>query len=231
MMRSLSRTPVGVWHPLIRDVLSMVAALVVVGASLGALAVSKGIPLWLVTLMSALVFAGGAELMIVGMLSAGAAPLTVVLGALMLNARHFPFGLALSEVLSRSWRERLLGSHIMVDESVAFALAETDLARRRRAYWAAGIALFCSWPPSVFLGGLLGRGLGDPAMFGLDAALPAALLALIISRLRERSTLRAVVLGCLAAAATAPLLPEGMPVMVGLVGVAAALPLPKGVRR
>lgn len=213
-------------QPIVRDVASLAAAMAVVGASLGAIAVSKGFPLWLVTLMGALVFAGGTEFMAVGLLTAGAAPVTVVLGGLLLNARHLPFGLAVADVLDRGQFSRLVGSHLLIDESVAFALARRDPDARRHAYWVTGTALYCTWAPSIFLGGLLGQGVGDPSSLGLDAAMPAALLALIMPSLREHSTLRAVVLGALLAVSTTPLLPEGLPVLVALVGVAAALPLP-----
>lgn len=228
-MSSLWRTYwLGLWRDkLIRDVLSMMAALALVGASLGAIAVSKGVPLWLITVMAALVFAGGSEFMTVGMIASGAAPITAVLSGLMLNGRHLPFGLAVGDVFSGRWSKRLLGSHIMVDESVAFALAETDPARRRRAYWVSGIGLYCTWAPSVLAGGLLGQHVGNPAMFGLDAAFPAALLALIIPSLRDRPTLRAVVLGTGIAIATTPLLPEGLPVLCAVLGVAVALPVPR----
>ncbi|GAA0521949.1 branched-chain amino acid ABC transporter permease [Saccharopolyspora subtropica] len=210
-----------------RDVLSMALAMAIVGASLGAIAVSRGVPLPMITLMGAVVFAGGSEFMAVGLITAGAAPLTAVLGGLMLNARHFPFGLAVGGLLDRGWPSRLVGSHLMVDESVAFALAQDTTAEKKRAYWLTGIALYCAWAPSVFLGGLLGQGIGDPSALGLDAAMPAALLALIMPSLREHRTLRAVALGALIAVVTTPVLPEGLPVMAALIGLAAALPLPK----
>ncbi|QIZ33897.1 AzlC family ABC transporter permease [Saccharopolyspora sp. ASAGF58] len=227
-MSTLERTRVGFWRDeLLRDVLSMAVAMAVVGASLGAIAVSKGVPLWMITLMGAVVFAGGSEFMVVGLAAAGAAPVTAVLGGLMLNARHLPFGVAVGGLLDRGWPSRLIGSHLMVDESVAFALAQDTATEKKRAYWLTGIALYTAWAPSVFLGGLLGQGVGDPGAFGLDAAMPAALLALIMPSLREFRTLRAVAVGALVAVLTTPLLPEGLPVMAGLVGLAAALPLPK----
>ncbi|GAA4618577.1 AzlC family ABC transporter permease [Saccharopolyspora hordei] len=218
----------GFWRDaLVRDVLSMALAMAIVGASLGAIAVSEGVPLWMITLMGAVVFAGGSEFMAVGLLAAGAAPVTAVLSGLLLNARHLPFGLAVGGLFGRSWPRRLLGSHLMVDESVAFALAQDTPEEKRRAYWLTGTALYCAWAPSVFLGGLLGQGVGDPGAFGLDAAMPAALLALIVPSLREFRTLRAVVVGVLVAVLTTPVLPEGLPVVAALVGLAAALPLPK----
>ncbi|WP_188988982.1 AzlC family ABC transporter permease [Saccharopolyspora thermophila] len=227
-MSALQRTRTAFWRDaLVRDVLSMALAMAIVGASLGAIAVSRGVPLPMITLMGAVVFAGGSEFMAVGLITAGAAPLTAVLGGLMLNARHFPFGLAVGGLLDRGWPSRLVGSHLMVDESVAFALAQDTTAEKKRAYWLTGIALYCAWAPSVFLGGLLGQGIGDPSALGLDAAMPAALLALIMPSLREHRTLRAVALGALIAVVTTPVLPEGLPVMAALIGLAAALPLPK----
>lgn len=210
-----------------REVASMSAAMAIVAASLGAIAVSKGVPLWLVTVMGAAVFAGGSEFMAIGLMTGGAAPITAVVGGIMLNARHFPFGLAVGDLLGKSWASRLLGTHIMVDEAVAFALAEKDPDRKKRAYWIMGLALYFTWAPSIFVGGLLGQYVGDPSALGLDAALPAALLALIMPSLRDRPTLRAVAVGVVIALVTTPLLPEGLPVMVALIGLAAALPLPK----
>ncbi|MGP4019940.1 AzlC family ABC transporter permease [Saccharopolyspora sp. 5N708] len=212
---------------LLRDVLSLALAVAVVGASLGAIAVGKGVPLPMITLMGAVVFAGGSEFMVVGLMTAGAAPITAVLGGLLLNARHLPFGVAIGGLLDGGWPTRLIGSHLMIDESVAFALAQQTTAEKKRAYWLTGIALYCAWTPAVFVGGLLGQRIGDPGVFGLDAAMPAALLALIMPSLREFRTLRAVGLGVLIALLTTPVLPDGLPVMAALVGLAAALPLPK----
>ncbi|MFR9731881.1 AzlC family ABC transporter permease [Saccharopolyspora sp. MS10] len=230
-MRSLWRTMRSWWRDkLIRDLVALVPALAVVGASLGAIAVTKGVPLWLITLTAAAVFAGGSEFMLVGLLTAGAAPATAVLGGLLLNARHFPYGLAVGGLLGNRWLDRLVGSHLMVDESVAFALAERDPARRRRAYWLTGTAVFLTWVPSVALGGLLGQVVGDPNRFGLDAALPAAILALIVPALRDAPTLRAVLGGVVLAVATTPVLPDGLPVLVALLGVVLALPVRRGPR-
>ena len=65
-------------------------------------------------------------------------PFAAVFAGLLLNARHVPFGLALGDTLGTRWRDKLVGSHIMTDESVAFALARPAGPARRRAYWATG---------------------------------------------------------------------------------------------
>jgi 4-azaleucine resistance transporter AzlC len=203
---------------LLRDLLALGAAMVGVGASFGAIAKTAGLPTWAVIAMSTIVFAGGAQFMAVGLISAGN-PLAAVFGGLLINTRHLPFGLALDGALGDRWWHRLLGSHLMTDEAVAFALAQPPGRARRRAFWLAGAAIFLFWNAGTLLGVLLGSVAGDPATFGLDAAFPAGLLALVLPSLRDRQTRAAVVLGVLVAVVTTPLLPAGLPVLLALAGL------------
>lgn len=218
---------------LVRDVAAIAAAAGVIGASFGAIAVAAGLSVWLASLMSMVVFAGGSQFMAVGVVAGGGSPVAAVLAGLLLNARHLPFGLAIADVLGRSWPMRLLGSHLMVDESVAFALAQRDPARRRAAYWLCGGTLFFGWNLGVVVGAVAGRALGDPDAMGLDAAFPAAMLALLLPSLlgprkeeqgasgRKAAVTRKVALaGAVIALATTPVLPAGLPVLLALVAVA-----------
>ncbi|GAA1744663.1 AzlC family ABC transporter permease [Luedemannella helvata] len=204
-----------------RDVLALSVAAGFVGLSFGAIAIASGLPGWAVIAMSAIVFAGGSQFMAVSMLVAGN-PVAAVLGGLLLNARHFPFGMAVADVLGARWRNRLVGSHILIDESVAFALAQPDARLRRQAYWMTGFALFVCWNIGTVAGLLLGNAVGDPAAIGLDAAFPAGLLALILPGLREPAARRVAVIGALVAVLATPLLPAGLPVLLSLVGLVAA---------
>lgn len=232
----------------------MAAAVLVVGASFGAIAVASGVSLGLVMAMSALVFAGGAQFMAIGVLASGGSAVAALAAALLLNVRHLPFGMAVADVLGERWASRLVGSHLLIDESVAFALAQRDQARRRAAYWACGVALFLAWNVGSVLGALAGQAVGDPAALGLDAAFPAGLLALLLPSLRDSQGGQAgrqagggaggragggaggrtgggaggragavALLGAAVALATTPLLPAGLPVLLALVGLLAAV--------
>ncbi|MPZ25305.1 MAG: branched-chain amino acid ABC transporter permease, partial [Micromonosporaceae bacterium] len=94
---------------LLRDAGAIAVAVVVIGVSFGAIAVASGLPGWLVVAMSLLVFAGGAQFLSVGLLAAGG-PLAAVLGGLLLNARHVPFGLALASERSSEASDAVGGS-------------------------------------------------------------------------------------------------------------------------
>ncbi|GAA1550140.1 AzlC family ABC transporter permease [Dactylosporangium maewongense] len=227
-MRSMIRTR----DPIVRDVSALCAAAVVVGLSFGAIATAAGLPLSQIVVMSAFVYAGGAQFLAVGLVSAGGTALAIVLAGLLLNARHLPFGLAIgNETLGASRWRRIVGSHILTDESVAFALAQDDPAQRRRAYWLTGVALFVTWNIASTVGAIAGSALGDPNRYGIDAAFPAALLALTLPSLKDSASVRVAVAGAAIALATTPLLPAGLPVLLALLGLAFALPVPGSKRR
>ncbi|MET8854348.1 AzlC family ABC transporter permease [Amycolatopsis sp. NPDC004625] len=219
-MRSIWRT---LDRGLARDVGLVCLADCLVGASYGAIAVSSGFPLWLPVLMSLLVFAGASQFMFIGIVAAGGNPFAAVLAGLLANARHLPFGFAIGDVLGRRWTARLAGTHLMIDESVAFALAQREAHRRRAAFWACGIGLFACWNLGVVAGAFAGRAIGDTDVFGLDAAFPAVLLALVLPALRDRAARLPVLLGVVVALVATPFLPAGLPVLLALAGVVAGV--------
>jgi 4-azaleucine resistance transporter AzlC len=186
--------------------------------SFGAIAVAAGLPAWAVIMMSLVVFAGGSQFMAVGLVAAGN-PFAAVFAGLLLNARHLPFGLAMADAVGTGWRRRLIGSHILIDESVAFTMAQADPAGRRRAYWLTGATLFVSWNVGGVLGVLLGEAVGDTDRLGLDAAFPAGLIALLLPSLRDKETRSVALAGALVAVVTTPLLPAGLPVLLALGGL------------
>jgi predicted branched-subunit amino acid permease len=222
----------------LRDIALACLAVWFIGLSYGAVAVASGFPLWVPAALSVLVLAGASEFLFIGIVAAGGNPIAAALAGLLVNARHLPYGLALPDmtgpdmtgpdmtgpdmtspdVPGRGWR-RLLGSHVMNDESVVFALAQEDLPRKRAAYWACGLGVLLCWPAGAVLGALLGGVIGNTNAFGLDAMFPAVILALTVPSLRDRATVRAALAGAAIALAAAPFLPAGLPVLLALAGV------------
>ncbi len=189
-----------------------------VGLSFGAIAVSGGLRLWQPVVMSLVVFAGGAQFAAVGAVLAGGSATAGVLAGLVLNARLLPYGFAVSGVLADRWPARLVGAHLITDESVAFALREDHPVHRRTVFWTCGLGLFVVWNLAVLAGAVVGRTLSDTDALGLDAAFPAVLLALVLPSLTSR-TRGAALLAAVLAVAAAPLLPAGLPVLVALVAL------------
>ena len=211
-----------IWGTLERGVLRDIGltclAVLFIGLSYGATAVASGFPLWVPAAQSVLVLAGASEFLFIGIVATGGSPFAAALAGLLVNARHLPYGLALPEVTGRGWR-RMVGTHVMNDESVVFALAQDDLPRKRAAYWACGLGVLICWPGGAVLGALIGSAVHDTGAFGLDAIFPAVILALIVPDLRDRMTLRAALAGAAVALAVTPFLPAGLPVLLALVAV------------
>jgi 4-azaleucine resistance transporter AzlC len=219
-MRSIWRT---LDEGLARDVALVCLADAIVGVSFGAITVSSGLPVWLPMMLSVAVFAGAAQFMFVGLVASGGNPMAAAVTGLLVNVRHVPFGFAVGDLLGKGWARRVAGSHLMVDETVAFALGQRDPERRRAVYWACGISLFVCWNLGVMIGAFGGTVVNDTDAFGMDAAFPAVLLALVLPSLRDAATRRASLVGVVIALATAPFLPAGLPVLLALLGLAAGL--------
>jgi 4-azaleucine resistance transporter AzlC len=214
----------------LRDIALACLAVWFIGLSYGAIAVASGFPLWVPAAQSVLVLAGASEFLFIGIVAAGGNPLAAAAAGLLVNARHLPYGLALPDMtgpdmtgpgrpMKRSMK-RLLGSHVMNDESVVFALAQEDLPRKRAAYWACGLGVLLCWPAGAVLGALIGSVIADTGAFGLDAMFPAVILALIVPALRERQLRRAALIGAVIALATTPFLPPGLPELLALFAIA-----------
>ncbi|CAM5702762.1 AzlC family ABC transporter permease [Streptomyces aurantiogriseus] len=219
-MRSLPRTPWTRNRRLIRDSSLVWLASGVVGVSFGAISVAGGLPVWVPVVMSLVVYAGSAQFSAVGVLLAGGGPFAAAATGLLLNTRTAAFSLAVADLLGPGRAARLLGAHLVTDETVAFALAQPDPARRRAAFWISGLGLFAVWNAGVLAGALAGTALGDTAAYGLDAAFPAVLVALVLPALRKDAPLRrAAALGALLALAATPALPAGVPVLLALAGL------------
>ncbi|HET9973543.1 MAG TPA: AzlC family ABC transporter permease [Streptosporangiaceae bacterium] len=215
--RTLERSPLST--AVLTDIGLTYLAVFFIGLSYGAVAAASGFPLWVPAAQSVLVVAGASEFLFVGIVAAGGSPFAAALAGLLVNSRHLPYGLALPPgVTGNGWR-RLLGTHLMNDESVVFALAQEDLRAKRAAYWASGVATMISWPGGAVLGALIGSAVHDTNAFGLDAMFPAVILALIMKDLRDSRILRAALAGAAIALAAAPFLPAGLPVLLALAAV------------
>jgi 4-azaleucine resistance transporter AzlC len=218
-MRSIWRTlRSSLDRGLARDIALVCLADGVVGLSYGAISVGGGLSLWVPMLLSLVVFAGASQFLFVGIVAAGGSPIAATIAGLLVNSRHVAFGLAVSDVIGGGWK-RIPGSHLMTDENVAFALGQDELKTKRAAYWTCGIGIFVCWNLGVVAGGQIGSVITDTDVFGLDAAFPAVLLALVLPSLQDKATRTAALAGVVVALAVTPFLPAGLPVLLALAGL------------
>ncbi len=212
-------------NAILRDSLAIGAATAAYGVSFGALAVAAGLEPLQAQALSGLMFTGASQFALVGVIGAGGGAIVAIATAAFLGARNMFYAFHMAPIFKVSGLRRLLAAHMTIDESTGMAMGHEDsIVNARTAFWSTGFAIFLLWNGGTLVGALGAGLLGDPARLGLDAAIPAAFLALMWPRL-STSVARvtaAVAIG-LALVAT-PLLPAGVPVLLaGLSSVGVGL--------
>lgn len=195
----------------------------VFGVTFGVLATTAGLTVAQTSAMSLLVFTGASQFAAVSIVAAGGSPIAALGGALLLAARNALYGLPISRVVHGSRLKRLFAAQLIIDESTAMSTARRDPEEATRAFWWAGISVFVFWNVGTLLGAIGGNSIGNPETYGLDAAFPAGLLALVLPALKLPSGRAAAATGAVVALAATPFTPEGVPILLAAAGVPVGL--------
>jgi predicted branched-subunit amino acid permease len=198
----------------IRQAVSVSIATGLYGISFGALAVAAGLSVWQAQILSMVMFTGGSQFALVGVLGAGGLGSAAVASAALLGGRNLLYAVQLGPLLGLSGWRRLLGAQLTIDESTAVALAQPSPRARRVGFWWTGAGVWICWNALTLLGALAGDAMGDPRAWGLDAAAAAAFLGLLWPRLAPRQAQATAVLAVATALATTPWLTPGVPVLL-----------------
>lgn len=190
--------------------------------SFGALAVTSGLSVWQTSALSVLMFTGASQFALVSVLAAGGAAASAVAASALLGTRNLFYGLRMSELLMPRPTLAVAAAQFTIDESSAMALAHArgHPPRPALAFWSTGLAVFGFWNVGTLAGALGADRIGDPTRFGLDAAVPAAFLALLWPQIVSRRLAAIAVTAAAVALALTPILRPGLPVLA-----AAAIPL------
>lgn len=194
------------------------------GLSFGAISVASGLNAWQTQSLSLLMFTGGSQFALVGVLGAGGGAVAAVLTAWLLGARNSMYALSLAPRLRVTGLRRMAAAELTIDESTAMALAHPDPPEAaRHAFWMTGLSVYVLWNLGTLMGALGAAAIGDPATLGLDAAIPAAFMALLWPRLVGRTMWGVAIAGAIVAIVLTPVLRPGLPVLAaGLVALVAS---------
>ncbi len=199
----------------LRQSLSVSVATGAYGISFGAVSVAAGLSVLQTQALSLLLFSGGSQFALVGVLAAGPAGAPAAVAAsTLLGVRNGLYGLQVARMLDVAGWRRLAAAQLTIDESTAVAVAQRDRAAARTGFWATGVGVFVFWNLMTLAGSLLGDALGDPRRYGLDAAAAAAFCALLWPRLKSADAFAIAALAALVAVLLAPHAPSGVPVLV-----------------
>lgn len=166
----------------VRTVLPLTIGLVPFGLVVGVLAEAKGLSMLEVAAMSALVFAGTAQILALESWSDAAPVLSATLAALAVNLRFALMGPSLAPWFDalKGW-QRWLSVASIVDHPWALALAEMRAGRHDALFYlGAACWLWAGWIVTTVVGHAMGSVVALPPGHPLFFAAPACLIALLV---------------------------------------------------
>ena len=158
-----------------------------IGLAFGVLAQKAGLGPLEIGLMSLFVFAGSSQFIAVSMISSGGEAVSIIITTFMVNLRHLLMSSSLSVFLGGSKKGPLsLYAYGVTDESFAvnyarFKQGDWDLSRGLIVNHSANM----TWIVSTIIGGYSGQFIPEHA-FGIDYALVAMFICLLVFQLRGR---------------------------------------------
>lgn len=197
------------------------------GLVFGALAQQAGLSFGETGFMSAVVFAGSAQFVALGMWTLPPPVLALAVATLLVNFRFFLMAATMGPVL-KGWPilHALAALPWVSDENWAITMAEGERRHWGAFFLGTGAMLYATWPTATLLGYALGTAVADPKHWGFDFAFTAVFVTLAVGLARKHRApmvwIASAVCAFLADRFLAgSLLGSSAPVLVG--GVAGAL--------
>ena len=185
------------------------------GIAFGAAGIAAGFSLLQTCLLSLLTFSGASQFAVVGVLGAGGSAISGITTASLLGIRNALYGLRMAPIMKfRGWK-KAVGAQVTIDESTGVALGQSDLGldAMRQGFWLTGLGVYLFWNLFTLVGALRAQAMGDPATWGLDAAVPAAFLGLLWPRLTNKRERTLAVAAMAVSLVLTPFVAAGIPII------------------
>jgi predicted branched-subunit amino acid permease len=196
-----------------RTSLSVAFTVGLYGAAFGAAGVTAGFSILQTCLLSLLLFSGASQFAVVGIMGAGGSAISAIATATLLGFRNALYGLQLAPILKVTGLKRILSAQITIDESTAVSTMQENNDDKVRGFYLTGIGVYVFWNLFTYLGALGASAIGDPAVWGLDAAVPAAFCGLVWPRLKDKKQFLISALAIILALSLTPISAAGVPII------------------
>ncbi|MDP9319652.1 MAG: AzlC family ABC transporter permease [Chloroflexota bacterium] len=183
----------------------VLVTVLLVGIPFGIVARQSGLSPAEIMAMSVFVFAGASQFAMVQLFKDGVAWPVIVATVLLINLRHLLMAAALRPYFANvSLARRLAAAYVLTDEAFAMAIGWFRRGRTELAYYATfAVALYLLWNTATLIGMLLGPSIGEPRRFGVDFAITATFIAIVVLSVRRRSDAIVAVAAAVVASALA----------------------------
>ncbi|MGF9713163.1 branched-chain amino acid ABC transporter permease [Paenibacillus sp. JMULE4] len=176
----------------IKDCIPTLLGYLSIGFAAGIIGKTAGLSTAEVALMSLLLYAGSAQFILAGMVAAGHSATAIIITVFFVNLRHFLLSAALSPYFRHltPFRNMLIGS-LLTDETFGVAIGQTANRKALGEKWMHGLnlAAYSNWFAANVAGAILGQWIARPEQFGLDFALPAMFIGLLVLQMLSRGTI------------------------------------------
>lgn len=183
------------------------------GAAFGAAAVTAGFTVLQSCLLSLLLFSGASQFAVVGIMGAGGSPISAIATATLLGFRNALYGLQMAPILKVTGLKRIIAAQITIDESTAVSTLQINDSDKKRGFYLTGFGVYIFWNLFTFLGAIGASAIGDPSVWGLDAAVPAAFCGLVWPRLKDKKHFVISACAIILALSLTPITPAGIPII------------------
>ncbi|WP_046221101.1 AzlC family ABC transporter permease [Photobacterium halotolerans] len=191
-------------------VMPLCVAVIPWGLLAGSFAIDAGLDVFQSVAMSAIVFAGAAQLVATGLLKAGVGLVTILLTTFFITSRHLLYSITMRNVISPlPLRWRLGLGFLLTDE--LFALCGNQSPERFQPWYAlgAGLWFYISWNIATLAGIFAGKFIPNLDSLGLDFAIAATFIAIVMPGIQRWPVLIAVVIAMVMSVFMAALEIEG----------------------
>ncbi len=206
------RSNISAWLSGALAVMPLSIAVIPWGILAGSLALDAGLSVLESQAMSAIVFAGAAQLVAVGMIKAGMGMGSILITTLLITSRHFLYSMAMRPQISPlplKWRLSL--GFLLTDELFAIIARNKEKSLNRWYALGGGLSFYLTWNIASAVGILVGKNIPDLESWGLEFAIAATFIALVIPTIKRPSILICVLVSLVASVACALLeIPSGL---------------------
>lgn len=160
-----------------------------IGFAAGVVGKTAGLSMLEIALMSLLIYAGSAQFIATGMIVAATSPITIIVTIFFVNLRHLLLSAALAPYFRHLTpiRNMFIGA-LLTDETFGVAMNETVNKTSLGEKWMHGlnITAYLNWLFATIAGAFLGQWITNPEKFGLDFALAAMFIGLLVLQMTSR---------------------------------------------
>jgi 4-azaleucine resistance transporter AzlC len=173
----------------IKDAFPIVLGYLPLGFAFGVLANQVGMTVFQAGLMSLMCFTGAGQYIAIGVMQAGGAIFTIIMANLLVNLRYLLFATSMVPHLKNVPASlATLLSYGLTDETYAVAMTRYQNHEATASYMAGlNITSHIGWISSSLGGAILGTFISNTDKIGLNFALPAMYICLLVFVIGKRS--------------------------------------------